>query len=169
MIAKRRKPRPTGPPPARSPKAEREVACKAKNGSKRKPGETVPPSSHGVLDAGRDHSGGLRTGAGLHPAHQHDLRGRDRPDRLRDHVRIGLPHRALALPLADAQVDGLQGGPLSAGRLEAPRGTRDILPAEHRIRRQILDVAADMFALYGFGQLTTPPSSTPRFSRGVSG
>ncbi len=49
MIAKRRKPRPTGPPPARSPKAEREVASEAKNGPKRKPGEPVPPSSHGVL------------------------------------------------------------------------------------------------------------------------
>jgi histidyl-tRNA synthetase len=57
---------------------------------------------------------------------------------------------------------------VSAGRLEAPRGTRDILPAEHRIRRQILAVAADMFAAYGFGQLTTPTfEHTEVFARGV--
>ncbi len=57
---------------------------------------------------------------------------------------------------------------MSAGRLEAPRGTRDILPAEHRIRRQILAVAADMFAAYGFGQLTTPTfEHTEVFARGV--
>jgi histidyl-tRNA synthetase len=66
-------------------------------------------------------------------------------------------------------MDGLAGGrQVSAGRLEAPRGTRDILPAEHRIRRQILGVAADTFAAYGFGQLTTPTfEHTELFARGV--
>jgi len=57
---------------------------------------------------------------------------------------------------------------VSHGRLEAPRGTRDVLPAEHRIRRRILDVAADTFAAYGFGQLTTPTfEHTEVFARGV--
>jgi len=66
-------------------------------------------------------------------------------------------------------VDGLAGGrQVSHGRLEAPRGTRDVLPAEHRIRGRILGVAADTFAAYGFGQLTTPTfEHTEVFARGV--
>ena len=57
---------------------------------------------------------------------------------------------------------------MSHGRLEAPRGTRDVLPAEHRIRDRILRVAADTFAAYGFGQLTTPTfEHTEVFARGV--
>ena len=48
-IAKRRKPRPTGPPPARSPKIEREATQESKTGPKRKPGEPIPPSPQGVL------------------------------------------------------------------------------------------------------------------------
>jgi len=49
VIAKRRKNRPTGPPPARSPKAQREAAEEVTRGPKRKPGEPVPPSPQGVL------------------------------------------------------------------------------------------------------------------------
>jgi len=49
VIAKRRKPRPTGPPPARSPKIEREATQESKTGPKRKPGEPIPPSPQGVL------------------------------------------------------------------------------------------------------------------------
>ena len=49
MIAKRRKNRPTGPPPARSPKLEREAVDETKKGPKRKPGEPVPPNPQGVL------------------------------------------------------------------------------------------------------------------------
>jgi len=57
---------------------------------------------------------------------------------------------------------------VSHRRLEAPRGTRDVLPGEHRIRRRILGVAADMFAAYGFGKLTTPTfEHTEVFARGV--
>ncbi len=75
----------------------------------------------------------------------------------------------MALPVAAAQVDGLAGGrQVSHGRLEAPRGTRDVLPAEHRIRDRILRVAAETFAAYGFGQLTTPTfEHTEVFARGV--
>ncbi len=49
MIAKRRKQRPTGPPPARSPKIEREATEQTKTGPKRKPGEPIPPSPQGVF------------------------------------------------------------------------------------------------------------------------
>ncbi len=66
-------------------------------------------------------------------------------------------------------MDGPPGGrKVSPGRLEAPRGTRDVLPAEHRIRRRILTVAAELFAAYGYGQLTTPTfEHTEVFARGV--
>jgi hypothetical protein len=49
VIAKRRKPRPTGPPPAHSPKRERDASDPAKTGPKRKSGEPVPPAAAGVL------------------------------------------------------------------------------------------------------------------------
>jgi hypothetical protein len=49
VIAKRRKNRRTGPPPARSPKAEREAHESVTKGPKRKPGEPIPPSPQGVL------------------------------------------------------------------------------------------------------------------------
>ncbi len=48
-IAKRRKPRPTGPPPAKSPKLERDAIAPSKSGPKRKPGEPVPPEPQSVL------------------------------------------------------------------------------------------------------------------------
>jgi histidyl-tRNA synthetase len=57
---------------------------------------------------------------------------------------------------------------VSGGRLEAPRGTRDILPSEHRLRRRILDVAESTFDAYGFGRITTPTfEHTEVFARGV--
>ena len=57
---------------------------------------------------------------------------------------------------------------MSEGRIEAPRGTRDVLPDEHRLRREILRVAADAFAGHGVGQLTTPTfEHTEVFARGV--
>lgn len=49
MIAKRRKPRPTGPPPAHSPKRVRDVENPAAKAPKRKPGEPIPPDPAGVL------------------------------------------------------------------------------------------------------------------------
>jgi hypothetical protein len=49
VIAKRRKPRPTGPPPARSPKRERDEVAGTTSSAKRKSNEPVPPSAAGVL------------------------------------------------------------------------------------------------------------------------
>ncbi len=57
---------------------------------------------------------------------------------------------------------------MSGGRLEAPRGTRDVLPSEHRLRRRILEAAASAFDAYGFGRITTPTfEHTDVFERGV--
>ena len=57
---------------------------------------------------------------------------------------------------------------MTGGRLEAPRGTRDVLPDEHRLRRRILAAAADAFDAYGFGRITTPTfEHTEVFARGV--
>jgi len=49
VIAKRRKQRPTGPPPAHSPKRERDAESPTPKGPKRKPGEPVRPDAGGVL------------------------------------------------------------------------------------------------------------------------
>ncbi len=57
---------------------------------------------------------------------------------------------------------------MSGGRLEAPRGTRDVLPSEHRLRRRILSAAETTFDAYGFGRITTPTfEHTEVFARGV--
>jgi histidyl-tRNA synthetase len=57
---------------------------------------------------------------------------------------------------------------VSGGRLEAPRGTRDVLPREHRLRHEILSVAQAAFDAYGFGRMTTPTfEHTEVFARGV--
>ncbi len=56
----------------------------------------------------------------------------------------------------------------SGRRISAPRGTRDVLPAEHAVRRRILDVAAAVFAESAYGQITTPTfEDTEVFARGV--
>jgi histidyl-tRNA synthetase len=53
-------------------------------------------------------------------------------------------------------------------RYEAPRGTRDVLPAEGRRRARILDVAAAAFATHGYGRIATPTfEHTEVFVRGV--
>ena len=50
----------------------------------------------------------------------------------------------------------------------APRGTRDVLPAEWRLRRRILDVAREAFEAYGYQPVTTPTfEDTDVFVRGV--
>ena len=50
----------------------------------------------------------------------------------------------------------------------APRGTRDVLPAEWRVRRRILDVAREAFEAYGYAPITTPTfEDTEVFVRGV--
>ena len=66
-------------------------------------------------------------------------------------------------------MDGFPGGrEVSGGRLEAPRGTRDVLPEEHRLRRRILVAAEEAFDAYGFGRITTPTfEHTEVFARGV--
>lgn len=53
-------------------------------------------------------------------------------------------------------------------RISAPRGTRDVLPAEHLVRSRILESAAQVFRESAFGQITTPTfEDTELFSRGV--
>jgi len=57
---------------------------------------------------------------------------------------------------------------VSEARIDAPRGTRDVLPDEHRVRRHIVSVAVGLFDAYGFGQISTPTfEHTEVFSRGV--
>jgi histidyl-tRNA synthetase len=49
-----------------------------------------------------------------------------------------------------------------------PRGTRDVLPPESRIRQRIIDTAQGVLATYGYGQITTPTfEETEVFARGV--
>jgi histidyl-tRNA synthetase len=53
-------------------------------------------------------------------------------------------------------------------RAAAPRGTRDALPAESRVRERVVDVARDAFARYGYGGIVTPTfEETEVFVRGV--
>ncbi len=49
-----------------------------------------------------------------------------------------------------------------------PKGTRDVLPAESRVRALIEGVAGDLMAAHGFGRITTPTfEETEVFVRGV--
>jgi histidyl-tRNA synthetase len=49
-----------------------------------------------------------------------------------------------------------------------PKGTRDVLPAESRVRARIEGVAAEVMAAHGFGRITTPTfEETEVFVRGV--
>ncbi len=49
-----------------------------------------------------------------------------------------------------------------------PRGTRDILPPEARLRDRVTDAARAVFASYGYGRIQTPTfEETEVFSRGV--
>lgn len=49
-----------------------------------------------------------------------------------------------------------------------PRGTRDILPPESRLRDRVTDAARVVFASYGYGRIQTPTfEETEVFSRGV--
>jgi histidyl-tRNA synthetase len=55
-----------------------------------------------------------------------------------------------------------------ARRAAAPRGTRDVLPGEARVRDRVVDVARDAFARYGYGEIVTPTfEETEVFVRGV--
>ena len=49
-----------------------------------------------------------------------------------------------------------------------PRGTRDILPPEARLRDRVTDAARSVFASYGYGRIQTPTfEETEVFSRAV--
>jgi histidyl-tRNA synthetase len=53
-------------------------------------------------------------------------------------------------------------------RPAAPRGTRDVLPGEARVRERVVEVARDAFARYGYGEIVTPTfEETDVFVRGV--
>ncbi|MFN8111441.1 MAG: histidine--tRNA ligase [Thermoleophilia bacterium] len=57
---------------------------------------------------------------------------------------------------------------MSQRRLEAPRGTRDVLPDEHRLRDHVVATAARLFTLHGYGHISTPTfEHTEVFARGV--
>ena len=61
-------------------------------------------------------------------------------------------------------------GALSQGgrRAAAPRGTRDVLPEESRLRQRVIDVARDAFERYGYARIVTPTfEETEVFVRGV--
>ena len=49
-----------------------------------------------------------------------------------------------------------------------PRGTRDILPAEARLRERVTSTAREVFEAYGYGRVQTPTfEETEVFARGV--
>ena len=51
---------------------------------------------------------------------------------------------------------------------QAPRGTRDVLPEEGRLRLRIIDVARRAFEAHGYGPVVTPTfEDTDVFARGV--
>ncbi|MGI9539622.1 MAG: histidine--tRNA ligase [Miltoncostaeaceae bacterium] len=51
---------------------------------------------------------------------------------------------------------------------KAPRGTRDVLPEEGRLRLRIIDVARRAFEAHGYGAIVTPTfEDTEVFARGV--
>lgn len=53
-------------------------------------------------------------------------------------------------------------------RAAAPRGTRDVLPSEARLRERVIEVARDAFGRYGYGRIVTPTfEETEVFVRGV--
>ena len=61
-------------------------------------------------------------------------------------------------------------GSLSEGgrRVAAPRGTRDVLPEESRLRQRVIDVARTAFERYGYARIVTPTfEDTEVFVRGV--
>ena len=58
--------------------------------------------------------------------------------------------------------------PTTAARVQAPRGTRDVLPEEGRLRARIVDVARATFEGYGYAPVVTPTfEDTEVFVRGV--
>ena len=176
-VAKRKRRKSAGPPPVHNPRRaalEASGEAPAKDAPKRRQGEPAPPSFKGVA---------LRAGivAAVFYPYLIYIVGEDpgpsllitRP-RLRADAAAGDAARPLALPAPDAQVGGAAGGPAvepvsEAGRrASAPRGTRDVLPAEARVRERVIDVARDAFARYGYGEIVTPTfEETEVFVRGV--
>lgn len=53
-------------------------------------------------------------------------------------------------------------------RAAAPKGTRDVLPGESRLRQRVVDVAREAFERYGYSRIVTPTfEETEVFVRGV--
>ncbi len=53
-------------------------------------------------------------------------------------------------------------------RPAAPRGTRDVLPPEARLRERVIGTAREAFARHGYGEIVTPTfEETEVFVRGV--
>lgn len=53
-------------------------------------------------------------------------------------------------------------------RLQAPKGTYDVLPGEQQVREMVMAAAADIFSHAGYGRVATPTfEETELFSRGV--
>jgi histidyl-tRNA synthetase len=65
-------------------------------------------------------------------------------------------------------VAGAPLGTQARRRLMPPRGTRDILPSEARLRDRVVDTARAVFEAYGYGRIQTPTfEETEVFARGV--
>ncbi|MCB0877967.1 MAG: histidine--tRNA ligase [Thermoleophilia bacterium] len=57
---------------------------------------------------------------------------------------------------------------MASEKISVPRGTQDVLPADWRLRFQVLDTARRRFEGAGFGRITTPTfEHTELFHRGV--
>lgn len=57
-----------------------------------------------------------------------------------------------------------------SAKVEAPKGTRDVLPPESALRARILAAASGLFDAYGYGRIATPTfEQTDLFVRGVGG
>lgn len=57
-----------------------------------------------------------------------------------------------------------------SAKVEAPKGTRDVLPPESVLRARILAAASGLFDAYGYGRIATPTfEQTELFVRGVGG
>jgi len=55
-----------------------------------------------------------------------------------------------------------------SARVRAPRGTRDVLPAEHRVRARIVAAAEEVLSAHAYGRISTPTfEETEVFARGV--
>ena len=167
-IAKKPRRRPTaGPPPVKNPRHEAKLADGGTaHGRKKLPaGAPVPPTFKSVVVRSVLASAiflvFLTLTSGGSAGRQHHARAR--------HVRVPAGLRLAVRPVV-LQVAPAPLGTQARGRVAAvpPRGTRDILPAEARLRDRVTDAARAVFASYGYGRIQTPTfEETEVFSRGV--